>query len=110
MVKKPLKSDVALRTIGEVSEILGLPAHVIRFWEVSFVKLKPVKYNNRRYYTAQNIELIKTIKDLLYVQGYSINDAVQCINLPVDKRASIDLQETLNKLLKARQRLSSLLK
>lgn len=104
-----LKSENALRTIGEVAQILSVPTHVIRFWEENFSKLKPVKYNNRRYYSKENIKLLKQIKDLLYNQGYSLKGAAIYIKSPISKITAPLLEETMHKLIKARDRLSSLL-
>ena len=45
------KSRNAFRTISEVAEWLGTPAHVLRFWESKFTQIKPVKRaGGRRYY------------------------------------------------------------
>lgn len=101
------KSSNALKTIGEVAKILDIPIHVIRFWEANFTNLKPVKYNNRRYYNVGNIELLKQIKNLLYVQKYSIKDAIGHFHKP---RVKINiLEKTLDRLVKAKKKLISLL-
>ena len=45
------KDAAAFRTIGEVSEALGLRAHVLRYWEEQFPTLRPVKRaGGRRLY------------------------------------------------------------
>jgi len=68
-----LKSPGAFRTITEVSTELELPQHVLRFWETKFPQIKPVKRRGgRRYYRPEDIVLIKGIKSLLYVEGYTI--------------------------------------
>ncbi len=70
------KSDSALRTIGEVSEELDLPPHVLRFWESKFSQIKPQKRRGgHRYYRPQDVEIIRKIKTLLYDQGYTIKGA-----------------------------------
>ena len=66
------KSPDALRTIGEVSEELDIPQHVLRFWENKFAQLSPEKRRGRRYYTQKDIALLKKIKHLLKQQGYTI--------------------------------------
>lgn len=67
------KSPGAFRTITEVSTELELPQHVLRFWETKFPQIKPVKRRGgRRYYRPEDIVLIKGIKSLLYVEGYTI--------------------------------------
>lgn len=67
------KSDSAYRTISEVATDLGLPQHVLRFWETKFKQISPLKRGGgRRYYRPQDIILIKRIHYLLYTQGYTI--------------------------------------
>jgi DNA-binding transcriptional MerR regulator len=63
-------------TIGEVSELCGLKAHVLRYWEQEFTQLKPVKRSgNRRYYQHHEVMLIRRIRELLYEQGFTIHGA-----------------------------------
>ena len=67
------KSKNAFRTISEVSEMLDVPAHVLRFWESKFSHIKPVKRGGgRRYYRPNDIDLIRGIRDLLYTEGLTI--------------------------------------
>ena len=70
------KSASAYKTISEVSEMLDIPAHVLRFWESKFSQLKPMKRSGgRRYYRKEDIALLETIKSLLYDEGYTIKGA-----------------------------------
>ncbi|MDX1400486.1 MAG: MerR family transcriptional regulator [Kiloniellales bacterium] len=69
------KSASAFRTISEASEILGVPQHVLRFWETRFSLLKPMKRGGRRYYRPEDIKLLTRIKSLLYDEGYTIKGA-----------------------------------
>ena len=63
-------------TIGEVSELCGVKAHVLRYWEQEFSQLKPVKRRgNRRYYQHHEVLLIRRIRELLYDKGFTINGA-----------------------------------
>ena len=63
-------------TIGEVSELCGVKPHVLRYWEQEFPKLKPVKRRgNRRYYQRHEVQLIRQIRRLLYVEGFTISGA-----------------------------------
>ena len=65
-------------TIGEVSELCGVKAHVLRYWEQEFPQLSPVKRRgNRRYYQLQDVLTIRQIRSLLYDQGYTIGGAKQ---------------------------------
>ncbi|MEQ1556822.1 MAG: MerR family transcriptional regulator [Gallionella sp.] len=63
-------------TIGEVSELCGVKAHVLRYWEQEFTQLKPLKRGgNRRYYQHHEVLLVRHIRELLYEQGFTINGA-----------------------------------
>jgi DNA-binding transcriptional MerR regulator len=65
-------------TIGEVSELCGVKAHVLRYWEQEFPQLKPVKRRgNRRYYQRHDVLVIRQIRSLLYEQGFTIGGARQ---------------------------------
>ncbi|WP_198670521.1 MerR family transcriptional regulator [Oceanicella sp. SM1341] len=67
------KSPQAFRTISEVSEVLDIPAHVLRFWESRFPQLKPMKSNGgRRYYRPEDVDLLRGIRELLYDDGMTI--------------------------------------
>ncbi|MFN3076385.1 MAG: MerR family transcriptional regulator [Alphaproteobacteria bacterium] len=68
-----VKSESAFRTIGEVVEELGVPQHVLRFWETKFSQLRPLKRGGgRRYYRPEDIALLRRIRDLLHEEGYTI--------------------------------------
>ena len=63
-------------TIGEVSELCSVKPHVLRYWEQEFPQLQPVKRRgNRRYYQRHEVELIRKIRRLLYMEGYTIGGA-----------------------------------
>lgn len=65
-------------TIGEVSELCAVKAHVLRYWEQEFSQLSPVKRRgNRRYYQRDDVLTIRKIRSLLYDQGYTIGGAKQ---------------------------------
>lgn len=67
------KSPEAFRTISEVSDVLDVPPHVLRFWETRFNQVKPVKRGGgRRYYRPQDVQLLQGIRGLLYVDGMTI--------------------------------------
>ena len=67
------KSPEAFRTISEVSSELGVPQHVLRFWEGRFAQIKPVKRaGGRRYYRPEDVDLLKGIRALLYHEGFTI--------------------------------------
>lgn len=67
------KSRRAFRTISEVAELLGLPQHVLRFWETRFPQIRPLKRSgNRRYYRPADIALLQAIRILLHEEGLTI--------------------------------------
>jgi DNA-binding transcriptional MerR regulator len=68
-------------TIGEVSELCGVKAHVLRYWEQEFTQLKPIKRRgNRRYYQHHEVLLIRNIRKLLYEDGFTIHGARSQLN------------------------------
>jgi DNA-binding transcriptional MerR regulator len=70
------KAPEAFRTIGEVSDLLGTPAHVLRFWESRFPQIKPVKRTGgRRYYRPNDVALLAGLQVLLHEQGLTIKGA-----------------------------------
>ena len=72
----PSKADQAFKTISETADMLSLPQHVLRFWESKFAQVKPLKLRGgRRYYRPEDMEILSTIKHLLYKQGYTIEGA-----------------------------------
>lgn len=86
------KSPEAFRTITEVSTELELPQHVLRFWETKFPQIKPVKRRGgRRYYRPEDIVLIKGIKSLLYVEGYTIK-GVQKLLRETGRNAAVEAE------------------
>jgi DNA-binding transcriptional MerR regulator len=67
------KALEAFRNIGEVSVELGIKKHVLRFWELKFPQLKPMKRGGgRRLYRPADVELLRGIRDLLQDAGYTI--------------------------------------
>ncbi|WP_237477703.1 MerR family transcriptional regulator [Lichenibacterium dinghuense] len=69
----PQKSQDAYRTISEVADELGLPQHVLRFWETRFPQVKPLKRaGGRRFYRPEDVALLRAVKTLLYDEGYTI--------------------------------------
>ena len=67
------KAAGAFRTIGELSEQLGLPQHVLRYWETRFPQLRPLqRAGRRRYYRPEDVALVTRIHSLLNQEGYTI--------------------------------------
>lgn len=67
------KSADAFRTISEVADELDVPKHVLRFWEIKFPQIKPMKRGGgRRYYRPEDMALLSGIRELLHSEGYTI--------------------------------------
>jgi DNA-binding transcriptional MerR regulator len=70
------KRPGAFRTISEVADEIGVPQHVLRFWESRFGQIRPLKRaGGRRYYRPDDVDLITGIQRLLHGQGYTIKGA-----------------------------------
>ena len=67
------KNAQAFRTIGELSAELGLPHHILRYWETRFPQLRPLtRAGNRRYYRPEDVALVRRIDQALNRDGYTI--------------------------------------
>ncbi len=87
-----MSSNDVLKKIGAVSKELNLPIHVIRFWEKKINVLQPIKKpNGTRYFSYNQLLILKEIKFLLYKKKYSIDG----VNLfyKDKKQTSRNLQE-----------------
>ena len=96
-------------SIGEVSEMMGLEAHVLRYWETEFEQLKPRKNRaGRRIYTLDDIAVVERIHHLLRVDKYTIEGAKQVLgrggtpstSLTEQRRELMELRGFLENLLK----------
>lgn len=73
-----LGSDKLYFKIGEVSEIVGVAPHVLRYWETEFKTVKPQKSRTKhRVYRRRDVALLLKIKHLLYAQKFTIAGARQ---------------------------------
>jgi len=62
--------------IGEVAELAGVEAYVLRYWETEFKTIRPEKTRtNQRMYRRRDVEAVLQIKRLLYDEGYRIDGA-----------------------------------
>ena len=111
-----MKSSDAYKTIGEVSELLQIPQHILRFWEDSFAQIKPLKRKGgRRLYSENDINLLRRIKVLLYDEGYSIKGVKKYLSknkieniktegkLKVSEEVSLKLKELVDNLYKIKK-------
>jgi DNA-binding transcriptional MerR regulator len=77
----PLRHDHDLddrlyRSISEVSDLVGVKPHVLRYWETQFSMLRPKKNRaGNRMYRPEEIKLLVRIKDLLYARRFTIAGA-----------------------------------
>ena len=63
-------------SISEVSDMIGVKAHVLRYWETQFKMLRPKKgRGGARMYKKRDVEILFDIKKLLYEQRFTIAGA-----------------------------------
>lgn len=68
--------DKALFRIGEVASLVGVPTHVIRFWQREFPQLRPGRTGTGRLlFGRAQVELLGRIRQLLHVEGMTIDGA-----------------------------------
>lgn len=83
------KSENAFRTISEAADDIGVPAHVLRFWETRFAQLQPMKRaGGRRFYRPADMALLRQIKGLLHDQGMTIRGAQQVLDTKPGRSAA----------------------
>jgi DNA-binding transcriptional MerR regulator len=74
------KAEGAFRTIGELAKELGLPQHILRYWETRFPQLRPLqRAGNRRYYRPDDVALARRIDTLLNKEGYTVRGVQQLL-------------------------------
>ena len=82
-----------LVNISELSKLLNLVNlknkkpnnYILRYWEKQFKAIKPKKINNRRYYSSEQVEIIKMIKFLLKNKGMTVSGVKNALNLKINK-------------------------
>jgi DNA-binding transcriptional MerR regulator len=87
-------------SISEVAEMVGLPAHVLRYWESQFAVLNPSKNRSgNRVYQRKEIKLILLVKKLLHEDKYTVEGAKQKLEqlrrgggVPVASAQAMDTQ------------------
>lgn len=80
MAEPPVKGEGAFRTIRELSADLGVPQHVLRYWELRFPQLRPLqRAGNRRYYRPADVALARRIHKLLSQEGYTVRGVQQLL-------------------------------
>ena len=116
---KSLPTGKLYYSISEVSDLLGVKAHVLRYWETQFKMLRPRKgRGGARMYKKRDIEVLFDIKQLLYDQRFTIagarrkilddrHDGKEQIELPFTK---LDREESIRSLRKDMEGLLHMLK
>jgi DNA-binding transcriptional MerR regulator len=83
MADPSAKAEGAFRTISEVAAELGLPQHILRYWETRFPQLRPLqRAGNRRYYRPADVALARRINRLLNQEGYTMRGVQQLLAQP----------------------------
>jgi DNA-binding transcriptional MerR regulator len=75
--------------IGEVSQIVGVQPHVLRYWETEFRTIRPQKsHKGQRVYSRRDVEKLLKVKDLLKNQGFTIAGAKKKLREPEPESVS----------------------
>ena len=106
-----LKKDKELKlyySIKEVAQQLGVNESTLRYWEKEFPQLKPKTQalNKVRQYTAEDMELLKTIYNLVKVRGFKLAAARKMLN--ENRRGADRSSEVLGTLISVRSQLQEL--
>lgn len=104
-------------SIGEVAEILGVNASLIRFWEMEFKQIQPRKNaKGNRKFTPKDIEILQEIYELVKVKGFTLEGAKKELSIAKSKlddilnqeEGSIPILKLVDKLIKIREELLKL--
>ncbi len=81
MLEGSTKSAAAFRTISELAAEIGLPQHILRYWETRFPQLRPLqRAGKRRYYRPEDVALVHRINRMLNEEGYTVKAAQKLIS------------------------------
>jgi DNA-binding transcriptional MerR regulator len=100
--------------IGEVEQITGVPAYVLRYWESEFKLLRPKKNPaGQRLYRPRDVELVQRIKTLLYDERLTLEGAKKRLlaeSRKANQQLDLGLRETAyaDALKRVRDRLTAL--
>ena len=99
-MSKILNREKKYYSITEVAELCKVKAHTLRFWEKEFKDLQPItRKGSRRYYQNDDIELIKQIHSLLYLEGMTIAGAKRNLkSFSQEQRKDVRIQNMLEDL------------
>lgn len=103
--------DKLFYRIGEVSRIAGVQTSVLRFWESEFPRIKPRRTDSgQRIYSRKDLDLILTIKELLYKKKFTIKGARQYLNSKSTPPPKGHNQEVLEEIRSELEEIHDLLK
>ena len=86
--------------IGEVCDLAGVEAYVLRFWETEFLNLAPQKSKTgHRVYRKRDVEMVLKIKELLYDRGFTIPGARRQLTARNRDRVLSHVREELREIL-----------
>ena len=111
--------DKTYKTINEVSKLLNLNSHIIRYWDSKLSISIQSKSKKKKFFNSCNIKQLKELKDTLYQNGkynYSLALANTIINKS-NRRSSnnqntlsiIDKENIVNRLQKINNNLKKIL-
>jgi DNA-binding transcriptional MerR regulator len=84
------KSPGAFKTIGELSQELGVAQHILRYWETKFPQLRPLqRAGNRRYYRPADVDLARRINRLLNQEGYTVRGVQKLLRDKTEEAAPV---------------------
>ncbi len=79
-------------TMREVSRRTQMPEYTIRYWELKFRLLRPLRLSSgHRRYTQADIETILEIKDLVFIKGYSLAGARKALAVKKRQKKALPL-------------------
>ena len=85
--ESPVIPDKLYFKIGEVSELLGVEAYVLRYWETEFPTIAPRKSGTgHRLFRRKDVETLLRIKHLLYNMRFTIEGARQALQTEAGSR------------------------
>ena len=92
-------NDKLYYPIGEVAQMLNVRPSLLRFWETEFTEIKPHKNKKgTRFYTADDIELLKRIYHLTRNCGYTLDGVREQLRTNTQLDEKMQLVQTLTEV------------
>jgi len=86
--------------IGEVSDFTNIKPYVLRYWESEFDEINPIRRKSQRLYDRDTIHIVMKIKNMLYVQNFTIAGAKKKLKEETNqKRVSTKVNVLLHEIL-----------